>query len=164
MGNRYRTWRLIIPVIAFLAFTVPEIPSPGAETVCEPTKPDMLGPFYKPNAPERSSVGRGYVLSGTVKSSRDCYPIRRARIEFWLAGPDGQYDDDHRATVVTDGSGKYRFESNFPQPYYGRPPHIHLRVSAEGYWTLVTQHYPAKGLTGGTFDLVVTPEETPPRR
>lgn len=124
---------------------------------CEPTHEDYLGPFYKPNAPVRSSVGRGYVLSGVVRSAVDCSPIAQARIELWLAGPDGRYDDDHRATVFADRSGAYRFESAFPSAYTGRPPHIHLRVSAPGFKTLVTQHYPQEGRTEGRFDLVLIP-------
>jgi protocatechuate 3,4-dioxygenase beta subunit len=117
----------------------------------------MLGPFYKPGAPERAKVGEGYVLKGVVRSARDCSPIKGARIEFWLAGPHGRYDDEHRATVLPDESGSFRFESNFPPGYYGRPPHIHIRVSAEGYRTLVTQHYPEKGGKEGAFDLVLMP-------
>lgn len=125
---------------------------------CEPTTPDMLGPFYKAGAPERSKVGEGYVLTGRVLSSEDCSPIEGARIEFWLVGPGGSYDDEHRATVFSGGSGSYRFESNFPPGYYGRPPHIHIRVSAKGYRTLITQHYPEKGSKGSAFDLVLMPE------
>jgi hypothetical protein len=124
---------------------------------CEPTLPDALGPFYKPSAPERSGVGQGYVLSGMVKSSVDCSAIERARIEFWLAGPNGQYDDRHRATIFSDKSGAYRFESNFPPQYSGRPPHIHIRVSAKGYQTLITQHHSTVGQTQATFDLVLIP-------
>ena len=127
-------------------------------TTCEPTAPDALGPFYEPGAPQRSSVGQGYVLSGVVMSSEDCAPLARAQIEFWLAGPNGEYDDDHRATLLADESGAYRFESNIPVPYSGRPPHIHLRVTAEGYAELVTQHYPARGQTEATFDLVLIPQ------
>src|SRR5512143_2589901 len=41
-----------------------------------PTESDMLGPFYKPDAPVRSSVGKGYVLSGVVRSSKDCAPVK----------------------------------------------------------------------------------------
>lgn len=125
--------------------------------VCKPTGSDMLGPFYKPNAPLRSSVGTGYVLRGTIRSSKDCAAIPGAVIEFWLAGPDGEYDDAHRATIVVDASGYYRFESTVPKPYYGRPPHIHLRVSAKGFKTLVTQHYPDAGKTEAVFDLVLVP-------
>lgn len=124
---------------------------------CKPTEPDMLGPFYKANAPIRSSVGKGYVLQGTVRSSKDCTPISKAAIEFWLAGPEGRYDDAHRAMVIADAAGAYRFESNVPQPYDGRPPHIHIRVSAMGFAMLVTQHYPEPGKNRAQFDLVLVP-------
>lgn len=124
---------------------------------CKPTESDMLGPFYKPGAPMRSSVGTGYVLKGTVKSSKDCSPVPQATIEFWLAGPDGEYDDAHRATVIADASGSYRFESNVPRPYFGRPPHIHIRASARGFKTLVAQHYPEAGKTEAVFDIVMVP-------
>jgi protocatechuate 3,4-dioxygenase beta subunit len=126
-------------------------------TTCKPTEPDMLGPFYKPNAPMRSSVGKGYVLQGTVRSSKDCAPVPRATIEFWLVGPDGEYDDAHRATIISDAAGSYLFESNLPQPYSGRPPHIHIRVSARGFKTLVTQHYSQPGKNNAQFDLVLIP-------
>ena len=127
--------------------------------VCSATEPDMLGPFYEADAPVRSSVGTGYVLSGFVRSSKDCSPISDAHLEFWLTGPDGQYDDSHRATVYADAKGAYRFESNQPKPYSGRPPHIHIRVSASGFRPLITQHYPEKGKAGATFDLVLVPSE-----
>jgi protocatechuate 3,4-dioxygenase beta subunit len=131
--------------------------SPGAAEQCIPTEPDSLGPFYKPGAPERSSVGKGYVLSGSVKSARDCSPVRRARIEFWLTGPDGTYDDRHRATVYSDNAGNYHFESNTPKEYVWRPPHIHILVSADDFKTLVTQHYPVKNRSEGIFDIVLIP-------
>ena len=123
---------------------------------CEPTRPDGLGPFYKPDAPERSKVGEGYILRGAVRSL-DCSPVAGARIEFWLAGPDGRYDDDHRATLISDSSGAYAFQSKFPPAYGNRPPHIHVRVSAPGHKVLVTQHYPVGGSNEGTMDLVLLP-------
>lgn len=134
-------------------------PTPtAAPTRCEPTAEDQLGPFYVPNAPIRASVGSGYVLSGTVRAVPDCPPIANARIELWLANPQGEYDDARRATVVAGAGGEYRFESHVPVPYGGRPPHIHVRVSAAGYRTLVTQHYTAAGRTAATFDLVLRRE------
>ena len=131
--------------------------SPPEGKACRPTPPDMLGPFYTSGAPVRSSVGKGYVLAGTVRSSATCSPIAKARIEFWLTGPDGRYGDDYRATMFSDTSGTYRFESNAPKPYFGRPPHIHIRVTAEGFRTLVTQHYPEPGTSKAEFDLVLVP-------
>ena len=124
---------------------------------CEPTPADYLGPYYKPDAPVRSSVGKGYVLEGAVLSSADCSAIADARIEFWLTNPDGLYDDDHRATQYSGDIGKYRFESNFPPGYSSRPPHIHIRISAEGFKTLATQHYPDEGQKIGKFDIVIVP-------
>lgn len=134
-----------------------ETPAVGAQT-CEPTRPDAEGPFYKAGAPMRDHVGEGYVLQGVVRSADGCAPIAGAQIEFWMAGPDGNYTDDYRATELVGEDGAYRFESNFPPPYSGRPPHIHLRVSAEGYQTLITQHYPKEGETNASFDLVLVPQ------
>jgi catechol 1,2-dioxygenase len=125
---------------------------------CKPTQPDMLGPFYEPGAPVRTSVGSGYVLSGAVLGAEECKPIPNARIEFWLANPRGEYDDAHRATVFAGERGRYHFESNVPVSYGGRPPHIHVRVRASGYEELVTQHYPERGQRKANFDLVLVAE------
>ena len=130
----------------------------GEPANCKPTQPDMLGPFYEPGAPVRTSVGSGYVLSGTVLAAEECKPIPNARIEFWLANPRGDYDDAHRATVFAGQRGKYRLESNVPVSYGGRPPHIHVRVRAPGYEELVTQHYPERGQRKANFDLVLVAE------
>jgi protocatechuate 3,4-dioxygenase beta subunit len=146
-------WVVIIIFSLLIMFAVETC---QAET-CKPTDPDMLGPFYKSDAPIRSAVGKGYIMTGMVKSSRDCSAIKGARIEFWLVNPEGTYDDEHRATVFSDAAGAYRFESNMPKPYFGRPPHIHIRVSSEGHETLVTQHYSEEGKTLSPFDLVLVP-------
>jgi protocatechuate 3,4-dioxygenase beta subunit len=130
----------------------------GRSAKCKPTQPDMLGPFYEPDAPVRTSVGSGYVLSGTVLGAAECKPIPNARIEFWLANPRGDYDDAHRATVFAGQRGEYRLESNVPVSYGGRPPHIHVRVRAPGYEELVTQHYPQRSQRKTDFDLVLLAE------
>jgi catechol 1,2-dioxygenase len=127
----------------------------GRSANCKPTQPDMLGPFYEPGAPVRTSVGSGYVLSDAVLGAEECKPIPNARIEFWLANPRGDYDDAHRATVFAGKRGEYRLESNAPVSYSGRPPHIHIRVRAPGYEELVTQHYPQRGQRKVNFDLVL---------
>jgi len=125
---------------------------------CEPTPEDALGPFYEPGAPLRDRVGKGYVIQGTVRSAADCAPISGASLEFWLAGPGGEYGDEYRATVKAREDGTFRFESEMPPPYWQRPPHIHIRVTSAGFHTLVTQHYPKAGLSEARFDLVLLPE------
>jgi protocatechuate 3,4-dioxygenase beta subunit len=116
----------------------------------------MLGPFYKPNAPERGQTGRGLVVSGHVRSAADCAPLRGARIEWWSANTRGEYDDDHRATQVTDAEGRYRYETDFPARYPGRPPHLHVRLTAAGHQPLVTQVYPSPGQTAIETDFVLS--------
>jgi protocatechuate 3,4-dioxygenase beta subunit len=106
----------------------------------------------------RTSVGSGYVVSGTVLAAEECKPIPNTHIEFWLANPRGDYDDAHRATVLASKRGEYRLESNVPVSYGGRPPHIHVRVRAPGYEELVTQHYPQRGQRKANFDLVLVAE------
>ncbi len=143
------------------AIAQPSATATPERVTCTPTQPDMLGPFYTPGAPVRDRVGSGYVLSGVVRSAQGCAPIAGAQIEFWMAGPDGEYTDAYRATLLTSADGRYRFESHFPPPYSGRPSHHHLRVSAPGFQPLITQHYPAAGQTEATFDLVLLPLATP---
>ena len=142
-------------VFVLAAFALGAASGPEAAPSCRPTRADALGPFYEAGAPVRSKIGTGYVLTGRVLASRTCSPIRGARIEFWLANADGEYDDAHRATVVAGRRGAYRFESSKPPSYSSRPPHIHLRVSARGFRTLVTQHYPRATRSSAVFNLVL---------
>jgi len=130
----------------------------AGETVCRPTPSDSEGPFYTPNAPERSSIGRGLVVTGVVRTTGSCAPVPRARIEWWQSNPHGQYDDAHRATQAADAEGKYRFETNFPGIYPGRPPHLHVKISAPGHRALTTQLYPKPGQTELHFDFILRPQ------
>lgn len=156
-------WRKLAAAAVWVLLALASLGGPrslfavGAGAACVPTRPDIQGPFYKPNAPVRTTVGTGHVLTGTVRSAAHCDPVAHARIEFWLAGPAGRYDDAHRATVVADAAGRYQFTSNFPPPYSGRS-HIHIRVSAPHHQVLVTQYYLKAGQTTGVFDLVLRPQ------
>ena len=145
--------RLAVIAVALAAFGVTGSGTEAASR-CTPTRADALGPFYEPGAPVRSKVGAGYVLSGRVLTA-GCRPIARARIEFWLVNPRGEYDDAHRATVVAGRDGRYRFESNRPIAYESRPAHIHVRVAVRGFRVLVTQHYPRPGRRAAVFNLVL---------
>jgi protocatechuate 3,4-dioxygenase beta subunit len=166
---RHRRIKTLLPVIFLLSTLFPldaaatdrseSAPEKAGTYECAPTRPDMKGPFYKKDAPVRAVIGEGYLLRGTVRSAVDCAPVPGAPIEFWMAGPDGEYTDDYRATVISDAGGQYRLTSHFPPGYMGRPPHVHIRVAANGFRTLITQHYPRPGSESGEFDLVLIPEQ-----
>jgi len=126
---------------------------------CVPTAEDEMGPFYRPDAPYRTSVGTGYLLFGMVKSAADCSPVVNARIELWMTGPDGRYGDAWRATLLSAENGSYHFTSHPPTEFGSRRPHIHIRVTAPGFLPLVTQHYPLEAAGEGFFDLVLIPAQ-----
>lgn len=133
-------------------------PTGITEASCSPTQGDYAKLLEK-NPPVRSSVGKGHVLQGTVKSSRDCSPVAEARVIAWLTSSEGVYSPDLEATLVTDSSGSYRLESNVPGRYDEQPAHIHLWVKAEGYRDLITSYFVPEGKTEGTYDLVIAPVE-----
>ena len=123
---------------------------------CETTT-DILGPFYRPDAPVRSdmriknAVGQLLELSGQVKH-KDCKtPLKNACVELWHCDANGVYDNEspnfkYRAKTYCDDKGKYIFKTILPVPYdvgggTVRPAHFHMLVSAPGYQTLITQLY-----------------------
>ena len=119
---------------------------------CKPTPGAILDPTYTPAAPERGSVGSGFVLTGTVRASDDCLPIEGATVEFWLAGPDG-YTEKLRGTVVVDKNGRYRIQCPFPSASTGRAPHIHMNIGADGFLPIQTEFLPTAGSKNGVFDI-----------
>ena len=129
------------------------------ESDCETTT-DILGPFYRPNAPLRSDMrikndtGQLVELSGLVKH-KDCKtPLKGACVELWHCDGNGVYDNDssafkYRAKTYCDEKGEYAFKTILPVPYdvgggTVRPAHFHMLISADGYQTLITQYiFPA---------------------
>jgi protocatechuate 3,4-dioxygenase beta subunit len=129
-----------------------------AQPKCAPTPPDVEGPFYKANAPVREATGKGLLVTGGVKSAAGCSPIKGARVEWWQASPRGEYDERHRGSLTTGETGAYRFETDFPPPYAGRPSHIHVKALAAGHRPLTTQLYLKGGEREVAFDLVLVKE------
>jgi len=125
---------------------------------CAATVPDAFGPFGRGSPPVRASIGKGHVLTGVVLSSLTCRPLRGARVELWQANARGDYVRALSATVLTDRSGRFRFEGPYPASYEGRPPHIHLRIVASGHEVLLARFVPARGARRGSIRLVLEPQ------
>lgn len=121
------------------------------------TTTDILGPFYRPDAPLRTDMrianakGELVVLSGKVKHKDCTTALKQACVEIWHCDGDGIYDNDsddfkYRAKTFCDDNGNYSFNTIIPVPYEigggnVRPAHYHLMFSAEGYQSLITQLY-----------------------
>lgn len=153
-----RTRWILVGVLLLLGGACTRLPVSVASAACAPTRPDALGPFYKPNAPQRDTTGQGLSLVGTVRAAPACTPLATAQLEWWAANAQGEYDMAHRATQQVESTGQYRYTTDVPGVYPGRPPHLHVRVTAPGYRTLVTQIYPSSGQTAVTFDFVLVPD------
>lgn len=124
------------------------------------TTTDILGPFYRPNAPARTNLrlpgskGIPIILKGIILGADGKTPVNNALIEIWHCDEKQVYDNttdnyDYRASQKTRVDGKYSFKSILPVPYKAsptdeaswRPAHIHMRVSVPGQQDLVTQIY-----------------------
>ena len=150
---------LLVPVLAAVlaagcdrSAPPPAPPAPPAAGACVASyeEPDSLSPSYRPGAPVRAVVGQGHMLTGTVRSSRDCAPVAGARVELWPEIAGQGHPDSQRATVLTAADGTYRFQSDPPE-------HIHMLVSAAGFEPLASNRYHPEGKTTGRFDVLLTP-------
>jgi len=118
--------------------------------VRKPTPWNELGPFYKKQAPRSTSLrapgdpGMPLSVSGQVFDVRGEI-VSGAKIEIWQTDHLGHYDLDgyrYRATLISDASGKYAFESMMPGHYPDRVcQHIHYLVNAPGHKPITTQLY-----------------------
>src|SRR5207302_9615435 len=77
------------------------------------------GPYYKANPPQNATLrtagvaGTPLTLTGYVVST-SCQPIANAKLDFWQADGNGNYDNSGytlRGWQLTDANGAYRLET-----------------------------------------------------
>ena len=149
-----------------------------------PTPAQTEGPFYPRALPaDRDAdlvivAGHGRQAQGTVLYfdgrvvTVDGRPVAGAKVELWQAdhfgryhhaGDDGQpRDEDFQGygVATSDAAGRFAFRTIRPVPYGGRPPHLHVKVTAPGHADLTTQLYMAGDRTEGDFVLAQSPQGT----
>ncbi|WP_107037185.1 dioxygenase family protein [Brumimicrobium mesophilum] len=122
---------------------------------CETTN-DILGPFYRPDAPLRSNLttpglkGTRIKLKGKVYSSDCTTTLKGAMVEIWHCNTEGEYDNNskdfrQRGRLITNAKGEYSFDTILPGKYLNgvlyRPAHIHFRVTEGNSKELISQIY-----------------------
>ena len=118
------------------------------------TSTDMLGPFFRKEAPFRNDITYtgneeeiplkviGQVFGADCKT-----PLSDILIDIWHCDEKKKYDMESpdfkcRGRFHTDKNGAYWFKTFVPPPYGGRPKHIHYLIQeTENYSELVTQLY-----------------------
>jgi protocatechuate 3,4-dioxygenase beta subunit len=98
------------------------------------------GPYYTANPPQNANLrtagvaGTPLTLTGYVVS-KSCQPIANAKLDFWQADGNGNYDNSGytlRGWQLTDANGAYKLETVIPGLYPGRTEHIHFKVTVNG--------------------------------
>ena len=84
---------------------------------------------YIPDAPERESLGEGFVIEGFVRQSARCERLEDVTVQVWLATETGG-EQDNRATVRTDADGRYRITTPPTVPQFGEP-NIHVAIDGD---------------------------------
>jgi protocatechuate 3,4-dioxygenase beta subunit len=107
---------------------------------CDTTN-DILGPFYRADAPTRYDMtfenltGTVVELKGKVCRSDCVAPIKNALVEIWHCDTEGVYDNEtkyfrHRAKWLTNEKGEYHFKIILLGKYLNgrlhRSAHIHF--------------------------------------
>jgi protocatechuate 3,4-dioxygenase beta subunit len=118
---------------------------------------------------DNSEPGDRLFLSGAVRDVASGEPVAGALIDVWQSDSTGAYSQDDpnlaewalRGRLRTDGAGKYSIETIIPGGYEQglvkdspcgdmliklgrhrmRPAHIHFKVAAEGFRSLITLTY-----------------------
>ena len=155
--------------------------APTATAMCTTpltfTPSQTEGPMYLANPPQRSNFrmdtanvgGEPVLLAGRVLTP-DCKPIANARVNVWHTDAKGNYDMTKtytsRGYMLTDGEGRFQFETILPAIYTGRTAHIHVKITPPGGKTLTTQlYFPNEATNKGDaiFDprLLVKLDKTP---
>jgi protocatechuate 3,4-dioxygenase beta subunit len=120
------------------------------QTALKPTPPEVLGPFFKKNAPNQKNMripgdpGMPLKVSGKVLNTRG-EAVPGARIDMWHADAKGIYDVHgyrYRTKLAIESEKEYSAETIMPGHYPDRPAqHIHYLITAPGHKPLITQLY-----------------------
>lgn len=128
----------------------------GVTPQCVETDDNILGPFYRANAPFRTTLAppnaaEPLIITGAVRGAgATCRALPGALLDVWQADEVGAYDNQSpefrfRGRLTAGADGTYELQSALPGRYLNggtyRPRHIHLIVTHPGFVSLTTQLY-----------------------
>jgi protocatechuate 3,4-dioxygenase beta subunit len=149
--------RLAVLVLLLTAATAAGAAPAQSVGGCPATPNDGFGPFGQGLPPVRAKTGTGHVLTGVVLSAVSCKPVPNAQVQLWQSNSKGVYLRKLSATVLTNRAGRFRYESPRPVSYEALPPHIHVRVVAKGFETLLSRIIVPSGTRRTNARLVLVP-------
>jgi protocatechuate 3,4-dioxygenase beta subunit len=133
------------------ALTVTGLASPVRAGTLTPTEPNAEGPFFRAGAPFRHQLYPDeepgfWLLTGGYVLSTNGTPLEGVLMDVWQANNNGEYDNTTpdflgRGRHLTDADGLWWNWTVWPGYYPGRPWHIHIKASLQGYRPLTSQLY-----------------------
>jgi hypothetical protein len=91
---------------------------------------------YSPNAPLVGNLGKGFLVSGTVRRAGSGDPLANIRIQIWAATErGGEREASNHGSVITDAKGMFRLEMSQILPSFGQP-HAHLAYDDRAFQTV----------------------------
>jgi len=91
---------------------------------------------YMPKAPIVANLGKGFLVSGTVRRAGGGDPLPNVRIQIWAATErGGEREPSNHGSVLTDAQGRYRLEMSQILPSFGQP-HAHLAYDDGAFQTV----------------------------
>ncbi len=73
-------------------------------------------------------VGKQLTVKGCVYDKSGLYPLANASIEVWHLSPNSN-KFSHKAKLVSNASGAYLFQTDFPNKEEGKAPRIYFKLS-----------------------------------
>ncbi len=123
---------------SILASGLPGILVPASAATPFAATPSMPGGSnnYRPNAPMVSNLGKGFLVSGTVRRVGTGAPLSNIRIQIWAATErGGEREPSNQGSVLTDANGAFKLEMSQILPSFGQP-HAHLAYDDGAFGTV----------------------------
>ena len=91
---------------------------------------------YIAKAPLVENLGKGFLVSGTVRRAGSGDPLANVRVQIWASTErGGEREPSNRGSVVTDATGAFRLEMSQILPNFGQP-HAHLAYDDGAFETV----------------------------
>ncbi|BDA84206.1 hypothetical protein Sa4125_17480 [Aureimonas sp. SA4125] len=118
--------------LAIGAMTVPAAAQTAAAVECAATETMRGGKNnFVPDAPLVDDLGKGFVVSGTVRKAGTCEGLGNVRVQIWASTErGGEGEASNRGSVMTAADGTFRLETSPVVPNFGQA-HIHMSYDDE---------------------------------
>ena len=128
---------LLTMAVAAASFAAPAAAQTSGGAGCAATETMRGGRNnFVPNAPLVDNLGRGFVVSGTVRRAGTCEGLGNVRVQIWTATErGGEGEASNRGSVMTKADGTFRLETSPVVPNFGQA-HIHMSYDDPGFETV----------------------------